>query len=161
MTAPAVGYTETRPLRPNLSVLIIGDSGAGKTPLFDAILEPITLLQREIEEKQTRLNAQYAEELENQNAAKLEKKKLESKRKRIKDDAQLVEIDEELDALDDAIFKPLKEPRHNKNYIRIPKRPKEYSRRLKSIYYRIHKRANSSDGRRNKLLVQRITRAGR
>lgn len=123
MTAPAVGYTETRPLRPNLSVLIIGDSGAGKTPLFDAILEPITLLQREIEEKQTRLNAQYAEELENQNAAKLEKKKLESKRKRIKDDAQLVEIDEKLDALDDVIFKPLKEPRPQQELYTDPETP--------------------------------------
>ena len=123
MTAPAVGYTPTRPLRCNLSVLTIADSGAGKSPLFDALFEPIAELQRGIEKRQAAKIAQYRAEIEQQEAAKLDKKKTLSKYKRTNDPATRGALEKRLDELDETIFSKAEEPRRQQELYIDPETP--------------------------------------
>lgn len=123
MTAPAVGYTERRPLRCNLAVLVVGDSGTGKSPLFEAMFEPIAELQAGIERAQERLNAEFSKAKTAQENAKLEKKKLVSKLKRTENPGKKEEIEKQLDDLDDVIFSAVKEPRRQQELYFDPSTP--------------------------------------
>ena len=123
MVAPTLSYTSTRPLRANLCALTIGDSGIAKSPLYEAILEPISLLQAQIDDDHRRLENAYEDAIEEQEKAALESKKLLSKLKRTDDAKTRAEISKQLDDLDAIVYSKIEPPRPKQELFFSPDTP--------------------------------------